>query len=240
MDGHRMTSGNRVAPALAGPRAGRTSQAVWGPLPLLALLVLAGCATKGYVNRQVTAVDAATDAKIAGVKTQVDDARQRADQAFDKATLAEQIASGTVQATEVGATDVRFAFDDWRLDDDAQAQLDSLAAQLSNHPRYAVEIRGYCDAVGTDRYNYRLGNERAQSVERYLLTRYDVPAGRIAVVSFGEEDPVESNGTREGRAENRRAHVRLLELTPKPEGTPVAQSDRADHPAEAPQVAATP
>jgi outer membrane protein OmpA-like peptidoglycan-associated protein len=182
----------------------------------------AGCATKGYVNKQVAASDAATDSKISGVRTDLDQVRTKADQAYDKATLAEKLASGMIDTQEIEARDVRFAFDDSRLDSEGQASLDELASQLTTHPRYVLEILGYADATGPDRYNYRLGEERAASVERYLLTRHTVPPGRVAVVSFGEESPLADNNSSDGRAQNRRVHVRLLDVVPKPGDVPVA------------------
>jgi peptidoglycan-associated lipoprotein len=182
----------------------------------------AGCATKGYVNKQVTASNEQTDAKIGGVRTDLDQVRVKADQAYDKATLAEKLASGTLETQQIAARDVRFAFDDSRLDGDAQASLDELAAQIAAHPRYVLEIMGYADATGPDRYNYRLGEERAASVQRYLLSRHTVPPGRVAVVSFGEESPLSDNESSDGRAQNRRVHVRLLDVIPKPGDMPVA------------------
>lgn len=182
----------------------------------------AGCATKGYVNKQVAASDQQTDAKISGVRTDLDQVRVKADQAYDKATLAEKLASGMIETQEIAARDVRFGFDDSRLDGDAQASLDELAAQFAAHPRYVLEIRGYADATGPDRYNYRLGEERAASVERYLLSRHTVPLGRVAMVSFGEESPLTDNTSSEARAQNRRVHVRLLDVMPRPGDTPVA------------------
>ena len=182
----------------------------------------AGCATKGYVNKQVNASNEATDSKISGVRTDLDQVRTKADQAYDKATLAEKLASGTIETQEVEARDVLFAFDDSRLDGDGQASLDEMANQIAAHPRYVMEITGYADATGPDRYNYRLGEERAASVERYLISRHTVPPGRVAVVSFGEESPVADNNSSDGRKQNRRVHVRLLDVIPKPGDVPVA------------------
>src|SRR5690349_6457645 len=195
---------------------------------ILAILLVAvgalgaGCATKGYVNKQVSASNEATDSKISGVRTDLDQVRTKADQAYDKATLAEKLASGTIETQEIEARDVRFAFDDSHLDGEGTASLDELADQLQAHPRYVIEILGYADATGPERYNYRLGEERAASVERYLLVHHTVPPGRVAVVSFGEDEPLAENNTRDGRAQNRRVHVRLLDVVPKPGDVPVA------------------
>ena len=59
-----------------------------------------------------------------------------------------------IETREVEARNVTFAFDEYALDSDAQASLDALANQLAAHPRYVLEITGYADATGPDRYNY--------------------------------------------------------------------------------------
>ena len=194
-------------------------------LLLILVCVSSGCATKGYVKQRVAEAGVETDSKITAVRTDLDRTTARANEAYDKATLAERLASGTVDVVEVSSHEVRFAFDDWRLNDDASMTLDDLATRLASHPRYVLEIRGYADAMGDERYNYRLGKERAESVERALITRHNVPPSRVAVVSFGEEEPVADNASSEGRAQNRRVRVRLLDVTPKPADTPVAAQE---------------
>lgn len=191
----------------------------------LAIVTFAGCATKGYVNKQIAASDATQETQIAGVRTDLDQTRARADQAYDKATLAERLAAGTLEYKEVSTHEVRFAFDDFALDDDARAALDDLGSKLTSYPRYVLEIRGYADASGSDRYNYRLGHERAESVERYLMSHHSAMPGRIAMVSFGEEEPVADNTSNDGRSQNRRVQVRLLDATLKPGETPLASAD---------------
>lgn len=177
------------------------------------VLVVAGCATKGFVRKEVADARAYTD-------TQAGEARARADEAMNKATLAERLASGTLEYNEVSSHQVQFAFDDWQLESSAQSTLDQMATSISSHPRYVIEIRGYADEVGSNRYNYRLGHERADQVMRYLMTRHSVPSSRMAIISFGEDDPVADNSSEDGRAQNRRVQVRLLEE--KVQGQPVS------------------
>jgi len=192
----------------------------------LATLVLAsGCATKGFVRSEMAESKAYTDSRITDVQSGVDRAQGRADEAFEKATLAERLANGYIEYEVVSTHRVQFDFDDYTLTSDAQLVLDDLGAKLPSYPRYVLEIRGYADATGSDRYNFRLGNERAQSVQRYLMTRFDVPATRVAVVSFGEEDPITDNDTRAGREQNRRVQVRLLDVK-REAGEPVADASR--------------
>ncbi|MGH7723945.1 MAG: OmpA family protein [Candidatus Eiseniibacteriota bacterium] len=191
----------------------------------LAIVALTGCATKGYVNKQIAANNVTTETRIAGVQTQAEAAQTRADEALAKATLAERLAAGTLDYREVSIHEARFDFDQYELTDDARAALDDMATRLSSYPRYVLEIRGFADATGPDRYNYMLGRERAESVERYLSTRHMVPPGRVAILSFGEEQPVADNESNDGRSQNRRVQVRLLDAQLKPGETPLASAE---------------
>jgi outer membrane protein OmpA-like peptidoglycan-associated protein len=208
-------SGSRPGPHLLSRWAG------W--IGLTAVLVLAsGCASKGYVRQHVAEAEAAMSARLNSLDGEVAATRTLAGEAMDKATLAEKLATGALDYQVVSTHDTRFAFDDSGLDGEAIAVLDDLATRLAALPRGVIELRGFADASGEDRYNYRLGRERAEAVERYLVARRGIPAGRVAVLSMGEEDPVADNATREGRAENRRVTARLLEIVPRPGDTPMA------------------
>lgn len=168
------------------------------------VLSVVGCATKGFVRQEVATVRAYTD-------TQVGEARGRADEAMNKATLAERLATGNLEYVEISTHQALFDFDDSQLKPDAQAILDQLSTGLSSHPRYVLEVRGYADAMGSNRYNYNLGRERAEQVMRYMMSRHAVPSSRIAIISFGEDEPVADNTNEDGRSQNRRVQVRLLE-----------------------------
>ena len=75
---------------------------------------------------------------------------------------------------------------------------------------YEVTIVGHTDAKGTNEYNMKLGMRRAESVKAKLL-EFGVPTDRIVgVESRGEEEPVATNDTAEGRAQNRRIEFKLV------------------------------
>lgn len=198
-------------------------------LALATALVATGCATKGFVKSEVAQSKAYTDSRVGEARSElsagVQQAQSRADQAYEKATLAERLANGHIAYEVVSTHRVHFDFDDYRLTSEAQSVLDDLGAKLSSYPRYVLEIRGYADATGSNRYNFRLGNERAQSVQRYMMTRFQVPATRVAIVSFGEEEPMANNDTRAGREQNRRVQVSLLDVK-RDAGEPVADAAR--------------
>jgi len=107
--------------------------------------------------------------------------------------------------------DVLFDFDKAVVKPDAQLILDRLVTFLQENPGRTVQLSGYTDSIGTEQYNLQLSLRRAKAVERYILQRTaEVGAtGGFTIISegFGEANPIASNSTREGRAQNRRVEV---------------------------------
>ena len=92
---------------------------------------------------------------------------------------------------------------------ESRAILDEAAASLVKHPAMIVEVAGYTDSTGSKALNERLSYRRAKSVRSYLVTRGVTP-GNLTAKGFGPADPVASNNTAEGRAENRRVELHIL------------------------------
>ena len=110
----------------------------------------------------------------------------------------------------------QFGFADTELPKGATARLDALVERLHAYPGGVhLEIEGHTDDTGPTAFNEKLGLERAESVRRYLHERHRLPLHKINVISYGEAKPVESNATKDGRARNRRAVVRVLGPTPQ-------------------------
>lgn len=86
------------------------------------------------------------------------------------------------------------------------AEVAAVATTLGQYPNARVRIAGYADARGSSAANTALGNARAQSVKAALVA-HGVQAARIATGSGGEGDPVDSNATTSGQAENRRTEL---------------------------------
>lgn len=74
-------------------------------------------------------------------------------------------------------------------------------------PHALVKIHGYTDNIGSYRFNVELSRKRAQAVKDYLVKNFKLPANRIAVAGFGPKNPIASNATEEGRAQNRRVEI---------------------------------
>lgn len=103
--------------------------------------------------------------------------------------------------------DTYFDFDKSNLKPEGKDSLDALVRDMGDLNAVAkVEVVGHTDAIGTDEYNQGLSERRAATVKEYLADK-GVPADKIETVGMGESQPVASNKTREGRAQNRRVEV---------------------------------
>ncbi len=110
-------------------------------------------------------------------------------------------------------TDAYFDFDKAILKPEGKRRLEALAAHLTNINLEVVVATGHTDATGSDTYNQRLSERRALTVKRYLVQK-GIAGGRIFTEGKGEKQPVASNSTRAGRAQNRRVDVEMVG-TPK-------------------------
>jgi len=98
---------------------------------------------------------------------------------------------------------VFFDFDKATLQSSSYPELNRAVALMKANPAMEVEIAGFTDAQGTDSYNKDLSQRRANTVREYIV-RQGVEAARLTAVGYGEANPVASNDTEDGRADNRR------------------------------------
>ena len=169
---------------------------------------LGGCATKEYVNDHVATVDA----KVQATQSQVDQQQAHLSQldqspqdALTRATAAGKLAEGKFLYSMVLSDDsVKFPLDSSKLSPEADQRLADFAEKLKtdNHNVY-LEIQGHTDATGPDAVNQKLGEERAEAV-RLFMNQHGVPLNRMSTISYGKQDPVADNKTKDGRAQNRR------------------------------------
>jgi len=118
--------------------------------------------------------------------------------------------TGTVQQKITIAAAMLFGFDSAELSEDAKAVIDERIQTLRGKARLtsAMRIEGHTDSTGPEAYNQQLSQRRAQAVADYIVSQsYNVKASDIDVVGKGESDPVASNDTAQGRAENRRVVI---------------------------------
>jgi outer membrane protein OmpA-like peptidoglycan-associated protein len=119
-----------------------------------------------------------------------------------------------LQPIKVGETiilrNVFYAYNSYELIDRSKIELDKVIQLMNENPLLVVEISGHTDNTGTPEYNQELSEKRAGSVKNYLSENGISPA-RMTAVGYGLTKPIATNETEEGRSENRRTELKILE-----------------------------
>jgi len=84
------------------------------------------------------------------------------------------------------------------------ADLKNVGDFLKEFPQAKGEISGHTDSVGSNAFNQKLSQRRADSVKKYIVEKYGIDSGRIAAKGYGETKPIATNKTKAGKAKNRR------------------------------------
>ncbi len=138
-------------------------------------------------------------------------ARTTADNAATKADAVEKASKRIIYQVTISEDQGNFRFDDAKLPDEAKARIDEVVKQLVANPNGAyIEVAGYTDDRGARDYNMKLGLDRAEAVKRYIYEQHQIPLHRINVISYGPDNPVAPNTTKDGRAKNRRVVIKVL------------------------------
>ena len=117
------------------------------------------------------------------------------------------------QIVLVMPSDVTFAVDKSDVQPQFTRVLDDVARTLNAYPQTTIDVVGHADSSGPDDYNQALSERRAGSVASYLTGPGRVLPDRVFVAGQGERQPIASNDTAEGRAQNRRVEIILRPLT---------------------------
>jgi len=91
--------------------------------------------------------------------------------------------------------------------EDSKTVLSQIAEIMASDGEQTLEIEGHCDARGSTEYNLHLGERRARSVRKYLVTQ-GVSPRRLEIISYGEERPVDLGETESAHQKNRRAELK--------------------------------
>jgi outer membrane protein OmpA-like peptidoglycan-associated protein len=185
----------------------RASSVLIAGAALLGLVGLEGCATKKFVRNEVAVVGTRVDT----VSSHVDAVEGTAKDALARATEAGKLAEGKFLYTEVLSDDsMKFARGKADLTPEAMARLDAFAEKLkSENKNVYIEVQGHTDDKGDKATNYRLGEQRAEAVRRYLNQK-GVALNRIGTISYGPDQPVAPNSDEAGRQQNRRVVLVVL------------------------------
>jgi outer membrane protein OmpA-like peptidoglycan-associated protein len=193
---------------------------------VVALVTGPACATKKFVRTE----SATLDQKISDVSTEVEASQKRLSEHDEKLSTIGSLISqhdnqfkavdgkieevktlikgNLVLTATIKSGDAKFGFDSAALSDEAKGILDVFVQRLiTENKGVYIEIQGHTDSTGSDEVNQALGLKRAEAVMMYLYKQYHIPLHRMSVVSLGSSMPIADNGTRDGRAQNRRVEI---------------------------------
>ena len=144
---------------------------------------------------------------------------------IDNLTVAEDEERDTIDQTffidpiikiHIKIPNVYFAFDKSNVIDFYKGQIDSVVKVLNDHPGYSVEIQGHTDSKGSDEYNQKLSERRANEVKEFMIKKKAIAENRVVAKWFGKTVPAVANelpngeDDPEGRAQNRRVVFKII------------------------------
>ena len=181
-------------------------------------LMITGCpkktVMKGEPSSQGSEIEAERAAKEIRerdlAKMKEEEAKKAQAKEFEKSLVAEKTPGiqGEVLESHL-LKDIHFNFDKYDIRPGDVEILKGNAALLAKFPNIKFQVEGHCDERGTVEYNLALGERRANSAKRYLIS-LGIPENRISAISYGEEKPFDPGHNEEAWAKNRRAHFVIL------------------------------
>jgi peptidoglycan-associated lipoprotein len=186
-------------------------------LVLIALLALVGAGCK---KKPTTSADAEQPQPEATASAEPEPAEPAEPTVPEEDTtmVADDFGQDSIETAELGDAEIErvqgeldtiyFQFDSYELTEEQRSLLRRNAAVIQQHETLSVRVEGHCDERGTIEYNLALGERRASVVRDYLVS-LGVEAGRIRIVSYGEERPADPGKDEEAWSQNRRAEFRL-------------------------------
>ncbi|NPA72808.1 MAG: OmpA family protein [Gammaproteobacteria bacterium] len=131
--------------------------------------------------------------------------------AADPNTDVEAVTIGGKEYVQVSVKNVNFRSGSAELDPYELSRLTPIINTMAKHPNTRVHIEGHTDSDGSKKYNQQLSENRAKSVAFYLMDN-GISRDRIQTYGYGEERPIASNTTPEGKRENRRVTFLISEI----------------------------
>jgi len=120
-----------------------------------------------------------------------------------------------LQPVAIGKTfklhNIFFKFNDYKLKPQSFTELNKLVRFLKENSKLVIQISGYTDSIGSEKYNLWLSKMRAQSIANYLISK-GINPNRLIVKGFGEKNPVAPNNTPLGRKLNRRVEIKIIKM----------------------------
>ena len=168
----------------------------------------------GVVDSNVNSLNSkltSTNATVQTHGTKLGELDRTSREALDRAQAAGKLAEGKFLYSMVLSDDsVKFPVNGAQLSPEAQTRLLAFAEKMkAENKNVYLEIQGHTDATGAKANNMRLGAQRAEAV-RLFMNKQGIALNRMSTISYADEAPVAPNTTRDGRAQNRRVVVIVL------------------------------
>lgn len=202
-----------------------------------AVLAISGCATKDFVNEQVSGVNkrmdgqntdlnsridkqgqelsrmySSLDGRMSNQQSALDGTSKTAKEALERAVAAGKLAEGKFMYETTLSSQIAFPFEGNVLTEAARSALDDFAGKIKSDNRNVyIEIQGHTDSSGPEYTNLKIGEQRAEVVRRYLAVKHGFALHRMNAISYGESAPIADNKTKAGRIENRRVTLVVLQ-----------------------------
>ena len=183
--------------------------------------LVVGCPKKSVVKQEpsATAADEAAKERDRAAKLEAERAlkekelkakEEAAKKDFEKSLVAKKHPGIEGEVFESSLLkDIHFDFDRYDIRPEDSAILNATAAVLMKYPNAKIQVEGHCDERGTAEYNLALGERRANSARKHLIS-LGVPADSLSLISYGEERPLDPGHNEEAWTKNRRAHFVVL------------------------------
>ena len=174
-------------------------------------LILTGCPKKTFMKEEPSTKKAeelaAEKEKTAKLEEEAKKVREKE---FEKSLMAKKESGieGEILESRL-LKDIHFDFDKYEIRTADAEILKENASLLMKYPTIKIQIEGHCDERGTNEYNLALGERRANSAKRYLIS-LGIQTDRISTISYGEERPIDPGHNEEAWAKNRRDHFIIL------------------------------
>jgi outer membrane protein OmpA-like peptidoglycan-associated protein len=130
-----------------------------------------------------------------------------------KNIITREIVLDTLTAeTKMVFNNITFETNSAELNAESYAELNRLLGLMERNPELRIEISAHTDDVGSNEYNFRLSDKRAESVIKFLVSN-NISKSRVQSKGYGELQPLVPNDSDENRAKNRRVEIKIIENT---------------------------
>jgi len=178
--------------------------------------LLAGCATKGTVEQEVSDAEARLNARYDQLNSEVSQNAQQLDNLMKaqeelqgRVDKAINEMAGFENYTVIWSGEVNFEFDQFAITTAAEQILMEAGEAMERNPKAIAEFEGHTDRTGDSKYNIWLGEERAQAAKRFLNERFGISLFRLFTVSHGEDKPVAMADENQAASKNRRVSIQI-------------------------------